>query len=284
MAEFQNLNITDTGFVKFSAGSTGQRPGSPAEGDFRYNTSTGVFEYYINGGWVSANKKYNEIDLIGNSSGNPARSGWHLIQQRPDISNGFYWIHNELMPNPLQMWVDTTFDGGGYDFYAAGGDSDDNFDNSDYRVSHGDSRTGTEESLGLEIIYPRSPNHWRAMYNYVSTQLGEQLNQRFNGHVGKIFRPTSRNAGSQGSGDYVGQIMRSPMYYGSGAQDWQVPDGGRWWLRNSTYTEPNGDYDEGSPLARRNIDNPYNGQDTTFNDGARYTASPNFLYSTNMKP
>jgi len=268
MADLQDTSITDTGFVKFSTGDTGQRS-NPAPGSIRFNVDTGLFEYYDGNNWVRADSKEDER-LVGNSSGNPAESGWDLVRERPNISNGYYWIQNGDMPDPLEMYVDTVYDGGGYDFYPLSGNSD-----SDFR-----SLSGTENSIGLEMVMPRSPNHWRAMSDFTNNVLGTTIETYFNGHVGKIFRKTD----SQGSGDYTGQIMRSSLYSGGGAQDWETGDGGRWWLRNSTYSEPNGDYDFGSPLASRNISNPYNGQNITFNDGSRYTASAPWLYSTNRKP
>ena len=39
-------DIGGTGCVGITKGTTGQRPGSPAEGDFRYNTTDGKFEGY----------------------------------------------------------------------------------------------------------------------------------------------------------------------------------------------------------------------------------------------
>ena len=54
----------------------------------------------------------------GTSSSTPARSGLELAKTYPLLSSGYYWIQSEKMPNPLQMYVDMTEDGGGYDFYA----------------------------------------------------------------------------------------------------------------------------------------------------------------------
>ena len=43
------------------------------------------------------------------------------------------------------------------------------------------------------------------------------------------------------NGNYTTYIMRNPTYYASGPPDWKVPDGGRWWLRDAVFGEPNGD-------------------------------------------
>ena len=41
-----NLNFNGTGSITVPNGTTGQRPGSPAAGMFRYNSTTGEFEGY----------------------------------------------------------------------------------------------------------------------------------------------------------------------------------------------------------------------------------------------
>jgi len=83
--------------------------------------------------------------------------------------------------------------------------------------------------------------------------------------------------------------MRDPNYYGSGASDWKVKDDGRWWLRDSTYSEPNGDYGLRSLLGlwpwRNTFSNPYTGADIEFNDqNNSYTTGNYYLVSTNAKP
>ncbi len=49
MATLQNLNVNTTGYLKIPSGTTAQRPGSPAVGMLRWNTTTGKLEYYTNG-------------------------------------------------------------------------------------------------------------------------------------------------------------------------------------------------------------------------------------------
>jgi len=46
-----DVTITSTGFVLISAGTTAQRPASPANGQIRYNTTTSQFEGYQGGAW-----------------------------------------------------------------------------------------------------------------------------------------------------------------------------------------------------------------------------------------
>jgi len=46
MAILQNTTINDTGFLRLPSGTTGQRPGSPANGDVRFNTDLNIVEWY----------------------------------------------------------------------------------------------------------------------------------------------------------------------------------------------------------------------------------------------
>ena len=46
-----NINMTGTGAIDVAAGTTGQRPGSPSNGMFRYNSTDGAFEGYASGAW-----------------------------------------------------------------------------------------------------------------------------------------------------------------------------------------------------------------------------------------
>jgi hypothetical protein len=98
--------------------------------------------------------------------------------------------------------------------------------------------------------------------------------------------------------------MRDPRYYGSGAEDWKVPDGGRWWARDTTFTEPNGDYLNFGFLSisgfrvvfntgalstqnTRSVPQPYDLSDIGFNDianGFHHNTGQFYLVSTNAKP
>ena len=48
-----NLIYSGTGAITQAVGTTAQRPGSPAEGMFRYNSTTDEFEGYADGAWGS---------------------------------------------------------------------------------------------------------------------------------------------------------------------------------------------------------------------------------------
>ena len=46
-----NINMSGTGAIDVAAGTTAQRPGTPSNGMFRYNSSDNAFEGYANGAW-----------------------------------------------------------------------------------------------------------------------------------------------------------------------------------------------------------------------------------------
>jgi hypothetical protein len=210
-------------------------------------------------------KIYNIGD--GSSSTNPARSGWDLKLHYPSKPTGWYWIKSDSMPNALYMYVDMVEEGGGYDFYFITGGPSVNFVN----VTNG----GT--SLGLDLVMPRSPYHWRAMSNAVNSV-------RPSGSYNDYFT-TVYGVYATAAGNYTGNIMRS-TWYGSGSSAHRVKDGGRWWLRNTTFSEPNGDYGAYGLLGGYSHPTyPYSLTDLGFNDiSANYATGNYYLVSTNMKP
>jgi hypothetical protein len=224
---------------------------------------------------VRQNFDATKMRFYGENSQVPATSGVDLKAVRPDLPSGFYWIKNSTMPNALRMYVDMTEEGGGYDFFPMQGNG----------TSIG-STNGVHSgiALGLDLVYPRSKQHWIAMSNFVRNVLGSTGNEYFT-TVYSVYRETSAGAGSRG-GNYTGDIMRNPAFYGTGTPDWRVPDGGRWWLRDTTFSEPNGDYTAYNFLGGYTHPNPYTGQDLQFNDatGQNYTTGGYYLLSTNSKP
>lgn len=48
-----DTTLTGTGYLKLPSGTTGERPGSPAVGMTRHNTTTGGIEAYVGSAWVS---------------------------------------------------------------------------------------------------------------------------------------------------------------------------------------------------------------------------------------
>lgn len=266
MATLKNTTINLTTF-SLPSGTTAQRPASPAAGSMRYNTTLAIPECSTGPTvWI---KQTNLLD--GSTVNNAAPSGYYIAQNFPDKASGYYWIKSPRMPNALQMYVDMTTEGGGFDFYAITGGTS---------IGSYSPTAHSGATLGLDLVYPRSSLHWQAMSSFVYNVLGNTGGDYFQTKYA-IYRTLSTNAGN-----YSNVIMRDPNFYGTGANDWKVPDGGRWWLRNTVYGEPNGDYTALNFLSGGLPAYPYTGGDLTFNDVTpqTYVTGSTYLVSTNAKP
>lgn len=239
--------------TRVADGTTAQRPGSPVEGDMRLNTSNSAVEMYVSGAWSNIKAFRN-----GLTAATAAYSGQDLVDNNPGISSGTYYINPNGNNTAIQMHVDTTEDGGGYDTY---------------QVNSGTASSGVNGSnscpAGTSWVYGRSRAHW----DYLLTQYSNSSMQ----NCGSVYKTAS-------GGSYTGSIMRDPGYYGNGANDWRVPDGGRWWLRDSTFSEPNGDYPANGWLILYGSQTaPGNTGDLGFNDGNNPTTGSTYICSTNAK-
>jgi len=209
----------------------------------------------------------------GSSSTKPSLSGWHLNELRKlynlPLVNGLFWIKSPAMPSALQMYVNFTADGGGYDFYRITNNAN---TTANYTYS-----THGGRALGLDVFYPRSQGHWAAIYDYVVN-----VNQSTIANDVKTTGAIMRKITTVASGTYTTLIMRDPRYYDGGAPDWEVPDGGKWFLRNTVFGEPNGDYLMYAYLSLYSVS--ANGDEIGFNDGNAYaTLGSTFIASTNVK-
>ena len=208
----------------------------------------------------------NSNNLNGLTQETAAESGYCLAENFPSYLSGWYWIKSASMPNALQMYVDMTEDGGGYDFYFITAGPDVGY------VT--DTNGGTP--LGLDLVMPRSKYHWRAMQNAV-------LNARPSGTFSDYFATSygiHRSTDAFGS-DFYGQVMNSSDP--TAGKAWGVKDGGRWWLRDTPYSEPNGDYSLNGLLAG-GMYSHWDLQDLDLNDQGAYSTGSFYLVSTNSKP
>lgn len=229
-------------------------------GDYVYDSTLDVWEY--------------SLDLDGSTELRAAPSGNYLAQNF-SLSSGWYWIKAPSMPSALQMYVDMTEEGGGFDFYPIQGDGT-SF------ATYNDPHSG--DALGLDIVYTRSQAHWRAIYNFINGVLGENPDTYF--QCLPVYSLT-KNANvpdgtytSNANGNYTSYIINS-----TGTPDWRVKDGGRWWLDNSPFDEPNGDYTFGRYLELASYTINSDGTLSGFNDQPSSDPSGGYyLLSTNAKP
>ena len=232
--------------------------------------TVGSFTYY------GPNVKFVTLRKDGLTAATAAVSGVQLRADFPSLASGWYWIKSASMPNALEMYVDMTEDGGGYDFY---------FITAGPAVSTV-TETNGGTALGLDLVMPRSKGHWKAMSNAVLAGIGRGASKVGSGTYASFFQTVYgvyRDNG--GSVSYTNKVMRSAYYGGStNAADWKVKDGGRWWLRDDTYGEPNGDYGSNGLLGGGGFPNPYSLTNIEFNDlTSNYSTGLYYLVSTNTK-
>jgi cysteine-rich repeat protein len=167
--------------------------------------------------------------------------------------DGSYWIKTPK-DQVIAVDCDMTSEGGGYTYLpiASG------------KTTSRSTDDNSCKDYGLDIVYPRSKAQWTWMLS----------------KYGSSYFTTIPGVTKPGNGgNYTGCVMRHPGSYGSGCGDWKVPDGGRWWLRDSTYSEPNGDYTANCWLSMYQHD----ANDIRFNDGNCSYSTSKYLCSTNDK-
>ena len=173
------------------------------------------------------------------------------------------------------MYVNFTADGGGYDFYRY---------TSATSVNHWHQDNGTRV-LGLDLFYPRSKAHWAAIYDFVVNVNGSTISADV-GVPGAVYSnsitlPVGSNEADGYTDNYTAEKMRDPRYYGDGVPDWKVPDGGKWWLSDTTTSETNGDYIFNAFLSCSAVTSA---GVVSFNDGnANYGTGTTIICSTNVK-
>lgn len=261
-------NDSSMGYIKFSSGWRQHTSGSISIEHYTgLDQSRGDEAYYISHAKLEI-VNASELNFgDGGSPDSPLESGKFGVEYGHCGSSGTYWIQSHSMPNPLQMYVDTTEDGGGYDFYPInGGGRSVNY--------NGQYHSGVD--FGLDMFYGRSKFAWRAAANYATIVNGGNWPNFFVG-CGAVFK-------NGGGGNYTSRIMRSSDYGGNNVGEWRVPDGGKWWLRDNTHSEPNGDYSDSGYLnmyggSRNNLKNLSN---IGFNDGGAYSIGSYYLLSTNQ--
>lgn len=260
---FAYLGLGDVNAAHYTVAVDGTVQGYN-DGNANYFTRTTII--------CSTNFKGSPFDVStndGSESNKAALSGWHLAQYSKqyglNLASGWYWIQSPKMPNPLQMYVNMTIEGGGYDFYRMTNATSVNYVNQN---------TGAE-ALGLDMFYPRSREHWKAIYDFVVNVCGSTILNDVK-TPGKVYRDTNAIT------NYTGYLMRDPRYYVSGAPYWRVPDGGRWFIRDQSYSEPNGNYTLNGYLYLWN--NRLNADGTVeFDDAGAQPTGTTIICSTNVK-
>jgi len=126
---------------------------------------------------------------------------------------------------------------------------------------------------GMNILVPRSQFHNQRWYAWAQTR----------GDIEDIMNPPGVVRAADGCGTCTGVAMNYDAIVAAGG-DWRGIDywsggSGRFWLRGSTYSEPNGDYNANCWLYSYWINS--NAQDQGFNDGSCSYCSTTYTCSTN---
>ena len=189
----------------------------------------------------------------------PANTG-NTIQANGDSQTAgltqYYLRPSGRAADAFQVYVaGSNYDGGGYDYYLMGTGPAFNYFNQGNSCG----------SVNLNMWAPRSQACWQGAQAVWGWTTGT-------GNTGTTYVYKPGGGGGYGT-------MRQNSYYGGGYDDWRVVDGGRWWLRNSGFGEPNGDYDGYGNLQMYG----QSGYEMGFNDGGAYNSNNQYVCSTNGK-
>ncbi len=196
-----------------------------------------------------------------------------ILNRNPGVPSGTYMITTST-GHTLSVWCDMTTDGGGYTYYAC-----QNCVSRNYATD-----TNGCNTVGLQSVIPRTQAHWASMFAWVTAPvasggLGGSVSTWFVTVPG-IYKPSGGLTNCNNGGSCINGAPCGVMNSASCTQTngWRSLDGGKWWLRSTSFTEPNGDYFANAFLSFWGW-NPTNFQindgDATFSSGNYYVCSTN---------
>lgn len=189
-----------------------------------------------------------------------------MLAARPSTPSGWYSI--SVSGSLYNMWCDMTTDGGGYSYYPCQGCTS---------VSHVTDNDGCKQR-GMSVVIPRTQAHWGSIATFITSTMGSNYGTYLSTVPG-IYKPYD------GRNDCAGGMGVMNYDACNGYNTWRATDGGRWWLRSSGYSEPDGDYNANCYLGDiANIG--WNGDTSNipFNDAnCGYSTGNYYICSTNDK-
>ena len=105
------------GDLRLPVYTTATLPGSGTEGQLVYDSSTKSIKVWNGNAWTAAGLTQSGD---GSSENSPGVSAAAIKALNPSASTGMYWIKNETMEVPVQVYCDMSYDGGGWMMLAYG--------------------------------------------------------------------------------------------------------------------------------------------------------------------
>jgi len=130
----------------------------------------------------------------------------------------------------------------------------------------------------MSVVIPRTQAHWGSISTFITSTMGSNYGTYLSAVPG-IYKPYD------GRNDCAGGMGVMNYDACNGYNTWRATDGGRWWLRSSGYSEPNGDYNANCYLGDIGS-RGWNGDTSNipFNDGScGYSTGNYYICSTNDK-
>ena len=184
----------------------------------------------------------------------------------PKCPSGDYWIttfpKNRTDAGKhgirLKVYCDMVSDGGGYTLYPV---------RAGKRISRYDELSTCDEK-GLQVVVPRTKTHFERMVQAFGTE--------FFRFVPGIYGTEAR--------DLSAYAMKSGVLGSPVDAVWKAVDNGTWWMRDSVYRQPSGDYQPGCWLTMDGWDEgDFKFNDELTLDGSCPQSVDTYLCSTNDK-
>lgn len=141
--------------------------------------------------------------------------------------------------------------------------------------------------LGLQMLVPRSENHWAVLYNLLSSLLIPPSESNYFQVVPGVSKPTDGLTPCLGASPPEMYADSGPGIMNSGycspvSGAWTAIDNGTWWIRDSEISEPSGDYLANCLLGLQQFGGGTVPSNIIFNDAScNYFSGGEYFCSTN---
>ena len=190
------------------------------------------------------------ITSSNNSTHTPSthqKSCLKILKMDPSARSGLYQILTNTS-KVVKVYCDMKTDNGGYTYFPVKSGI----------TTHHYAADNTCKQYGMDIVVPRTAQHYAAMLS--------KYGPTYFSVVPGVF-------GSKSGVSYAGV----PLNWAAAGHDWHALDGGSWFLSDTAYSQPDGDYTAGCWLCRTTV------AGFIFNDHLCNCAASSYVCSTNDK-